>query len=104
MVWTTQAGPSPVQVGVEQARQRLERAGVELSDDAVHGGVDLAVTVLENQAPEAPARAQELFVEQVVVASAMRDRYDEPPLQPVEVNAFLGVVRWFFNSLWHEDL
>lgn len=99
-------GPSPAGAGVEAARRRLERADLDLTEETAQRGLDLAETALRNSAPAAPAPAPapatEFFVEQVVVAAAMREVYKEAPLRPVEVEAFLGVARWFFNSLWHE--
>ncbi|RPF28923.1 hypothetical protein [Georgenia muralis] len=95
-------GYDPAQAGVDQARSRLERAEVELTDEAAERGLEIAQDALHDLTTAPPAPATELFVEQVVVAVAMRERYHEPDLQRVEAAAYLGVARWFFNSLWHD--
>lgn len=92
----------PFLIGLQQALNRLKRAGLQVTGEAAGHGLDLAEAALHDLTAAPPARATELFVEQVVVAVAMREFYDEPALKPVEVGAFLGVARWFFNSLWHE--
>jgi hypothetical protein len=87
---------------VARARQRLEAHGMEVSSYAGRAGSALARDVLHSSMGDPPRVAADLFVELVVIATAMRETYNEPTLGPAEVEEFLGVSRWFLNSLWHE--
>jgi DNA-binding transcriptional LysR family regulator len=99
----TEAVADPVDQGVEEARQRLERLGFELQEDVRNQAADLALRTLGERAPDASHRAQSLFAEHLIIASAMRQIYNEPPLEPEEVGEFLAASQRFFNSYWHLD-
>jgi hypothetical protein len=84
------------------ARRRLQLHGIEVSAYAARAGSALAHDALESRGETSAQVAKDLFVEQVVIATAMREAYGEPPLEPADVVEFLGVSRRFLNSLWHE--
>lgn len=75
---------------------------MEVSEYAARAGSTLAHDVLESRGEATPEVANNLFVELVVIATAMRETYGEPTLERVEVEEFLGESRSFLNSLWHE--
>jgi hypothetical protein len=98
------ATEDPIQSGLRFGKDRLSRHGIYVPSEQVQSTVDRAVGVLGQLAEGAPPRAVELFVENVFVAAALRVKFEEPPLGDAEVFAFYGVARWFFNSLWHDEL
>lgn len=91
----------PVSAGVRLAGDRLARHGLSSpASKEFHDSIGVARTLLDRH--DAPARAAELFIESVTIASAMREHYDETPLSPADIDHFYVEAVWFFNSFWHK--
>jgi hypothetical protein len=98
----TQMERDPAEVsGLQLAERRLDRHGLELSntDDTVE---DIHYAAGTLRAQGAPDRAVEMIVEDVAIASSVRERYGEPRLSREEISRFSQAARLFFNSFWHE--
>ncbi|MBB5856285.1 hypothetical protein ACFQ05_25755 [Amycolatopsis umgeniensis] len=95
------ASDDVVNAGVRYAEERLGRHELPMPSGEVGGqAIEFAIGALEGRV--VPVRAAEQFVEQVVVAAAMREVNDEPPLTASDIRLFRDVSTWFFNSFWHE--
>jgi hypothetical protein len=92
----------PADEGVYSARQRLERWGIELSIDAVVPTIQITQELLRQSQLPTPPRAVETAVELTTIAAMMRVRYDEPELTSDEIGNFIGGLRQFMNSWFHE--
>jgi hypothetical protein len=87
--------------GRQLAETRLKRYGVELSNTPeTEEATQVSAALLRAQG--APDRAVEMIVEDVAIASSMRERYGEPRLTRDDISRFSEVAKWFFNSFWHE--
>jgi hypothetical protein len=104
-VWTgtgADYATDPLTAGIELARQRLRRHGVDVDPADLPDTVELARSFLRDEVADAPARAQELVAEAVMLAGAMRAYYGEPGLRTDQVARYVDAARPFFNSFWHE--
>jgi hypothetical protein len=99
----TRAGASDdaIRAGMQYAVERLDRHGLpKPSGEAGQWAIQLATEALSSQV--VPVRAAEQFIENVIVASTVREMNSEPPLTKADVGLYRDVSTWFFNSFWHE--
>lgn len=97
--------PEPVLRGARRAVERLAEHEIDVDVTGVREAARLAEhVILEEVGRGAPDAAVELMVENVAVAAGVRQVRNEEPLSHEDVSRFVQLGRWFFNSLWHDDL
>jgi hypothetical protein len=92
----------PIWLGLMAANARLQQFEMAVpQSEAYRESVLMSIDLLGAQSQRTP-QAAALFVENVLIASSMRARYEEPALSPADLERYLEVSRWFHNSLWHD--
>lgn len=90
--------------GVERGLERASRYDLEVPFEAIEDTLSRARDEVIGHWPTALSdRFQEIFAENLTVASIARVRYEDRPLDPVDMRAFLGHSEVFFNSLTHDE-
>lgn len=100
----SRSASDPIASGAALAISRLERHRLPVAGSDTSYAEALAREIIQSEFDLAPPRAVEIFAEQVVIADLMRRHFGEPDLTLDEAVEYLGAVRRFLNSFWHDEL